>query len=342
MRIGFNPNKDQILEKTNYYHQVIIPVYIPDQEGYFKDSFQILQYCLESLFKTSHSKTFYTVVNNGCCIEVRNYLDDLFRKKEIHEVIHTSNIGKLNAILKGLVGQNFPLVSITDADVLFLNGWQKATYEIFENFSKTGAVCPTPSSKVLKQFTSNVILENLFSKKLQFTEVKNKEALIHFGKSIGNPDFYNAYHLEKNLTITNNSKRAVIGAGHYVATYNSAVFKTLKNRYTDFRLGGFSEQNILDIPVLNAGLWRLSTEDNFTYHMGNTKEKWMTDLIENLKNEELNELSFPNLKSIRNTLIDTIKNQLQNLFFQKIFRQPFIWRRFLRYKGLSKNAAKYY
>ena len=42
MRIGFNPNKDKPKSTSHYFHQVIIPVYIPNQEGCFKDSFAIL------------------------------------------------------------------------------------------------------------------------------------------------------------------------------------------------------------------------------------------------------------------------------------------------------------
>ena len=44
MRIGFNPNKDKKLIKSDDFHQVIIPVYIPNNKGYFKDSFIILKY----------------------------------------------------------------------------------------------------------------------------------------------------------------------------------------------------------------------------------------------------------------------------------------------------------
>ena len=62
MRIGFNPHKDKIQVASDYFHQVIIPVYIPNQEGYFKDSFSILKLCLNSLFKTSHIQTYFTVV----------------------------------------------------------------------------------------------------------------------------------------------------------------------------------------------------------------------------------------------------------------------------------------
>ena len=107
MRIGFNPNKDKILTASEYFHQVIVPVYIPNQEGYFKDSLQVLKYCLESLFKTSHNKTYFTVVNNGSCAEVKNYLDSLYQEEKLQELIHTTGIGKLNAILKGLTGHQF-------------------------------------------------------------------------------------------------------------------------------------------------------------------------------------------------------------------------------------------
>ncbi|WP_255373930.1 hypothetical protein [Flavobacterium sp. LM5] len=36
MRIGFNPHKDKAKETSDYFHQVIIPVYIPNQEAIFK------------------------------------------------------------------------------------------------------------------------------------------------------------------------------------------------------------------------------------------------------------------------------------------------------------------
>ena len=111
MRVGFNPNKDKVLSKSDYNHQVIVPVYIPHQNDYFKDSFQILQFCLESLFKTCHDKTYITIVNNGSCEEVIIYLNQLHQENKIHEIIHTTTIGKLNAILKGLTGNKFELIT---------------------------------------------------------------------------------------------------------------------------------------------------------------------------------------------------------------------------------------
>ena len=39
MRKGINPQKNRIHELGPYFHQIIVPVYIPNQEGYFRDSF---------------------------------------------------------------------------------------------------------------------------------------------------------------------------------------------------------------------------------------------------------------------------------------------------------------
>ena len=83
MRVGFNPNKDKQINTSDYFHQVIVPVYVPNLEGYFKDGLTILKYCIESLLKTSHSQTYFTIVNNGSCTEVIEYLVDLKHNKQI-------------------------------------------------------------------------------------------------------------------------------------------------------------------------------------------------------------------------------------------------------------------
>ncbi|WP_316632870.1 glycosyltransferase family A protein [uncultured Flavobacterium sp.] len=339
MRVGFNPNKDKLQETNDCYHQIIVPVYIPHNHGYFKDSFTILQYSLESLFKTSHSKTFISIVNNGSSSEIQNYLNKLYNQGDIHELIHTDNIGKLNAILKGISGHKFKMITITDADVLFLNDWQKETYNLFKAFPKTGAVCPTPSSKVLKQYTYSVLFENFFSKRLQFSPIKNREAMLNFAESIGDPNFYNEYHLSYNLTISNNKTRAVIGAGHFVTSYRGAIFNSLKERYSNFSMGGNSEGDFLDKPVEDQGYWRLSTEDNLAYHMGNVIEPWMSEKVTALKDESKLTIEFPVLEEIKSfRFVNFIKSKI----FMRVLRKKNIWTWFLQYKGLSKEASKNY
>jgi hypothetical protein len=65
MRIGTNPEKKKNKIPIDSYHRVIIPVYIPHFNGYFKDSFNVLKLCLDSLLKTVHLKTRITIYNNN-------------------------------------------------------------------------------------------------------------------------------------------------------------------------------------------------------------------------------------------------------------------------------------
>lgn len=335
MRVGFNPNKDKVLPKSDFIHQVIVPVYIPHQKDYFKDSFQILQYCLESLFKTSHKKTYFSIINNGSCQLVTDYLTGLFHEGKIQEVIHTDAIGKLNAILKGLSGQNFQIVTITDADVLFLNDWQQATYTVFETFPKAGAVSTTPNPKMSRYFTSNILFENFFSSKLGFTKLKNPLAAKAFAHSIGSPDLYKEIHLDKILTVAKGNVRAVVGAGHFVATYRGNIFNDLKERFSIHSLGGNSENNLLDKPIVQKGYWRLSTEDNYTLHMGNVLEDWMLNQFNDLHNSNQIE-NAPDFKTIKvNMFLNRAKTKV---FSRLIFKDP-IWNWFMRCKGLTKEEA---
>jgi len=339
MRIGFNPHKDKRQSKSDFFHQMIIPVYIPSEEGYFKDSFTIFEYCLESLFKTVHAKTYITVINNGSHRSVGDYLNKLQEKGKIHEVINTTNIGKLNAVLKGISGHDFDFVTVSDCDVLFLNNWQKETYNVFEKFPKTGAVCPTPSSKSLKNYTFNIWFELLFSKSLRFTKVKNPKGLKAFAESVGNPELYNAHHLDSYLTVSNGDFKAVVGAGHFITTYRKEVFEKNETKYSSFKLGGDSEAKLLDIPVVQKGMWRLSTEDNFAYHLGNVAEDWMPKTLEELKENDLFPEKTIALQKIKSSKISFfIKYKL----FSKLITRKKIWRYCLKLKGLSKEAAVKY
>lgn len=339
MRIGYNPNKDKKQELNDFFHQVVIPVYIPDSEGYFKDSLKILEYCLKSLFKTIHPKTYITVVNNGSCIEAAEYLTDLQKTGKIHEIINTTNIGKLNAIIKGISGHNFTFITISDADVLFLENWQEETYNVFEKFPKTGAVCPTPSSKSLKNYTFNIWFDLLFSKSLRFTKVKNPTALKAFAESVQNPNMYQDIHLEKYLTVSKDNFRAVVGAGHFITTYRKEVFENSRIRYSNFMLGGDSEAKLLDLPVVEKGMWRLSTEENFAFHLGNIEEKWMEETLEKIKPNNFlpdNPIFLQKIKFSRIGFI--VKHKL----FSKILTRQKIWYYCLKIKGLSKSETLKY
>src|SRR5690606_23048634 len=139
------------------------------------------------------------------------------------------------------------------------------TYKIFNNFPRAGAVSPVPSSRLLKTQTFNIWVDGLFSKNLQFTRVDDPIAMQDFGDSIGNHTYCNEYHLSQYLTYTKNNVRAVVGAGHFVATYRSDIFESIP-KYSQYKMGG-DITRIIDLPVVKLGYWRLSTAGNYAKHM---------------------------------------------------------------------------
>lgn len=338
MRIGQNPSKEQPVPELKQFHQVVLPVYIPNLEGYYQESLEVLQFCLNSLIKTGHSNTFITVVNNGSCKKVEAYLNSLYEMGQIHELIHAVNIGKLNAIFKGICGNRFAYITIADADTLFLSHWQEETYTVFNTFPKAGAVGLTPQFKTFMSNSANVLFDNFFSKSLKFLDVVNPQAMQWFYKSIGWKDDYNKNYLKKGLAISSNDVSAWVGSGHYVATYRGDIFKTLPG-FLDAKLGRNTEQYLDKLPLC-FGLWRLTTMDNYAYHMGNAPEHWMNEIIKkqlpslNTDTREITNVSVKKIGRFRYIFI-------HKLFF-KLFKFPFFYKQFLKRKGLTEDMINDY
>lgn len=336
MRVGSNPNKEKKIA-THYEHQVIIPVHIPNREGYFKDSLKILSLCLTSVIKTSHSKTFITIINNGSCREVFSLLQKQFDNGSIHELIHTSNIGKNNAILKAINGHYFKYITVADADVLFLNNWQFETMKVFHSFPKTGVVGLTPQVKLYADLSYNALFDNFFFKKMSFSQTKNPKALKEFTRSIGWDNNFNQDYLKMQLTIRDNSGfKAVVGSGHYVATYRRDNIATFNNYPIDVLLSSKFDRMLLDEPGMRKGSWRLTTEDNYAFHMGNVYEPWMDEKVNKLTTETINILEYQYPKISTSYVSYFLKN---HLFRKLLDYKPFInW--FVKFKGLPKEMTK--
>jgi hypothetical protein len=281
MRVGDNPEKINNVLSTEVYHRVVIPVYIPNEEGYFKDALKIFKLCLESLLNTIHVKTRITIYNNGCCEAATNYINNKFQNNElIDQVINSKiNVGKINAILTGVKGNIEPLITISDADVLFKNYWQKSVEELHTDFPEAGMVCPMPSSKGLISFCANNWYYGLLNGSLKFKDVADPEGMIMFDKSLGNNEsLLKDVHLKRYLTISNTSKSnlAVMGGGHFVATLKRVVLDEGNNKPAAIKIVGGVESVYIDKPNEYLGFLRVATTASYVFHMGNVFEEWMT------------------------------------------------------------------
>ena len=336
MRIGNNPNKNIEQEQSNYIHQIIVPVYIPNEKDYFKDALQILKICLDSLFHTVHDKTYITVVNNGSCDTVVDYLTTLFSEKKINELIHTENSGKINAVFKGISGNNIPLVTITDADVLFLSDWQTETMNIFSAIPKAGVVGIVPQLKMYLSLSGNTIFDNFFNNRLRFLPLTNPEGIVHFYESIGWGRDYNQDYLKLGLGLEYKNQKCFVGAGHFVATYKKDIFEEIVTFIGGKKVAGIGEAYI-DNKGLEKDYWRLTTQGNYAYHMGNVYEEWMQAPPKSTSSFDYSNIHFAKRKKI-----SRINYFIKSRVIKKTLSIKWILKLFLKWKGLPKEMIKKY
>ncbi|WP_051935769.1 glycosyltransferase family A protein [Salegentibacter sp. Hel_I_6] len=292
MRKGLNPNKDKT-GGINYLHQVIIPIYIPNQEGYFEESLQVLEICIESLLRSSRPYTFISLVNNGSCSEVEEYILDLYKEGKVQEIIVSANIGKYNSIIKAVSGHNIPLVTISDADVFFKENWQEETYKIFQNFKKVGVVGLIPQFLSYQSHSENLLFDYSFSSKLKFANVKEPEALAGFYESIGWKPNYPKERLKFTLYLNNGGFEAIVGSGHVVASYRREILQDLA-QFNPFKMGGNSEE-LLDETAPKKGYYRFTTPKNMAFHLGNKLDNKFLEKMNLGNNFTIKEESFPDI-----------------------------------------------
>ncbi|WPR77813.1 glycosyltransferase family A protein [Algoriphagus sp. NG3] len=295
MRVGENPNKNIDSEISSVvYHRVIIPVYIPNlNDSYFKSSMEILRFNLESLLFTIHGRTRITVVDNGCCDEVREYLKKMYNDFPLFDQLFHSktNLGKINAVYSGIKSNTEELITVTDADVMFKPGWQHAVEEIFHEFPEAGMVSPVPHSMGFINFSNATTYYGLFKGKLYFDTVRDPEDLKKFENSIQR-NILKPIHYRKYLVVDNGRAKGVMGCGHFVATYRREVFSFAPNFPARDFLSTRSDNDYLDMPNDQGGFLRMATLNNYGYHLGNVHEPWMELELKKIKEKPVEELYF--------------------------------------------------
>jgi len=283
MRVGKNPEKERTELSLTAYHRVIIPVYIPNlNEDYFKDGLRILKLTLHSLLCTIHSKTRVSIINNACCLEVSNYLKEMYRDHEqIDQLLDSAiNLGKVNALYAIVKSNREPLLTIADADVMFLPNWQLEVEKVMAAFPEAGMVSPVPAPGSLKgSYLRSTIGFAYLNGRPKLEKVTNLEGVQNFQRSIGNTKIFDE-DTTKYYTLRRGQTKVAMGCGHFMATVRATVFENSPNKPSIHKIVGGSEKMYIDGPNDRGGYLKLSTHDNFGYHLGNKYESWMDDRME--------------------------------------------------------------
>ncbi|MGE0128185.1 MAG: hypothetical protein AB7U82_08900 [Blastocatellales bacterium] len=276
MRVGANPAKSETGLDGYGLHRIIVPVYIPHLEGYFQHSIEILRMCLESLRVTASNKVAVTIVSNACVPaaieEMERHLDWVDQL-----VLNHHNRGKIDAVITVARGSFESLITITDCDVLFRDGWIEAVEDLFQTFPECGYVCPFPSPAGAWHHTSATLLGALARAELSYEKVVDDRDLDRFAHSIGRPDLFKPEHRDAQLIVRRNGNAACVGAGHFTCTIRRETLAGMPNEPSLKAIEGLSELRWLDLPPDSLGFWRLSTPRAWVNHMGNIPEEWMRE-----------------------------------------------------------------
>ena len=146
-------------------------------------------------------------------------------------------------------------------------------------------------------------------------------------------------HLEKVLAIHKNHVKAISGSGHYSATFRTELLSNLSTDSTNLKAGYEILNKFIDSPSVKNGHWRLCTFKNYTYHMGNHTEPWMSNVVKDLKiSHKKLTLNKPILKKYKPKLpVSLIRGLIRKLFYR-----TFLFKYFLIQKGLTKEEAEVY
>jgi hypothetical protein len=276
MRTSGNPIKENNSKTPPYKrHRIIMPVFIPHQDDFYRDALQIFRICIDSLIATvSLEHVSITVIDNASIPEVGEYLLPLLNAGKIDQYLrNTVNRGKADAIIGHAKSCYEPFITISDADVLFLPGWLARIEKVYCAFPQAGVVCPFPAPNLRYLHCNSTWINHLG--RLHGGKVVPDDTFDELEQTLGLPGFYTAAErrIQISLKPAIEQHQVLIGAGHFVACYRKCIFDRMY--YTPKRQGLKSGLRDIEATVDRLGLSRLSIGENAVKHMGNLWEPWM-------------------------------------------------------------------
>lgn len=283
MRVGVNPAKLDIDLGHPFTHRVLIPIYIPSLTEYHEHSLEVLEMCLLSLVRTVHDQTAISLINNNSCAEVSQFLEAFAREHAAVDqlVVNHRNTGKVDALFNLIRGCYEPLISISDADVLFVEGWQEECENAFVHYPELGFVCPTPIPDNHFYFTASSWYWAWKKGANRMQNIPEPQDLERFATSIGKSgeqlEELMRRNQQKMFYQYGSGPELVLGAGHFVACIRREALWSAPHELSGKRILGNSELRFIDQPVDQLGLVRASLPKARAFHMGNVPEPWMRE-----------------------------------------------------------------
>ena len=268
-RVGQNPAKwvTQVAKPSKV--TVAVLSFIPFQSGYYRQSLEVLQLCLDSLIRNTDLPYDLLLFDNGSCREVQ---DSLAARREVGDiqylVLSEKNLGKVgawNLIFAAAPGE---YIAYADSDVYFFQGWLSRHLEVFEAFPEVGTVAGTPRRRRMT-FSENSIQR---ARELPGVEVEvgkfiPESWIRQHARSLDKLDELDENLARDDYLLTSNGVKAYITAQHY----QFVVRKEDVQQFLPFphqRPMG-SDVAQFDLAIDGSNLLRLAVADRTAMHLGN-------------------------------------------------------------------------
>lgn len=268
-RIGQNPAK-----KADQAHQaaditVAVLVHIPYQQGYYRQSLEVLRVCLDSIIGHTEQPFDLMVFDNASCPEVVEFLTEKQQAGEIqYLLLSDKNLGKVgawNLIFSAAPGK---FIVYTDSDVYFLPGWLPKHQQVFTAFPQVGTVSGLPLREQPK------FCKTTLKKVEELPEVN-----VHKGRfipedwikdhvlSLGKPDELEADLARQDTLVISSGVHAYVTGAHF----QFMIRKEIVQPYLPFEYSRPMGADVaqFDEAIDGNGYLRLAVAERTVYHMGN-------------------------------------------------------------------------
>jgi glycosyltransferase involved in cell wall biosynthesis len=283
MRQGQNPAKQGLKAYQVKPLGIATLSYIPSQDGFFKQSLEVLEYQIASLH-TATTDFDLLVFDNGSCQAVRERLHELHRQGLIHFLFLSQvNIGKIGAINWLLSAMPHDWICYTDGDMFFRPGWFEHSRAIYDAFPSAGLVFAQPTLNDTLRGAAHARHALEGDPRYEVAEALiPEEAVREYALGLGISEKMVKRFLEKPvLTVKEKTSgtRAIMAGAHNQFLLKREVARRIIPLPTQFALSQV-EDRAFNQKVDELGYLQLSTLEPYAFHAGNRLDDWTRHEIE--------------------------------------------------------------
>jgi len=289
---GKNPLKRVQLERRDVQVTITTTVYIPELNGYWEQSLDVLKVCLGSLIKNTPQPYDLVVFDNNSCEDVRTYLLGLSNDSHITSLIlSNTNIGKAAAVNRMFAAAETEFIVYTDCDVLFHPGWLEESLRVMTTFDRVGIVSGRPwrpmgeSDEAIWRVNAE-LAEKGTGITVERGDLIPRHVLDEHSKSIGLPVPEIRPDAFEDMKITKNGVSAFTFGSHFQYTTRKSVIRDVGPLGVG-ESGLSKAERLWDENITAQKYLRLTLEKPLVYHIGNTLYEEDSEVLRKLSEQSV-------------------------------------------------------